>query len=397
MPEATRFKRQLKIDGIVIFGIILGIVALTAWSSRNLAGWDIKGREESLEGEERQVDSNVYIRSGAVLSLTDSQITIDSTSDNQFGVFVNGDSSLKMEDSDVESTGYRFFVIGSTDSGKSPEIVMESSRLRGLSSLYLRDRTKLEMRDSEVYELHMQDDAHASLTRTAVIPVLYAQGSQAYTGLKSGQSITLAIESNSGWRLDMEECKVDAVKIALLPDDSVTLADSGSIVLFLVTPGNLRDEAVIDLSEVEGITAGKIEGLGSEVTWGATVIDAVGISVTGTDVVSISNGLVEDVMADDESAVTLSALRIWCPGCMVSGDAAVVFDGITVEARENQRVMMRIEDTANVTFRNSDIRGMKIEVRDTAVLRIENSQYDTGLIDVSDTAVLEVTGEEENI
>ena len=91
-----RTKRHFIIDVGVIVIILIAVAAFGLLNRNKLLGWDINGRTERLENEEREVDENVYVRNGGELFLDDSTLAIASDYDGQHGIFVNGKSRLEV-------------------------------------------------------------------------------------------------------------------------------------------------------------------------------------------------------------------------------------------------------------------------------------------------------------
>lgn len=381
MLEFKRTKRQFIADSVVIIVILIGALIFVGISSLTLSGWDIKGKDEVLSGEEKIVNSNVYIRKGGSLSLEDSTLVISSTYSNEFGILLEGDTRLTINGSRIEGDEFQYYISSGADKdGKSPKIDVYDSVITDHSGIYLRNRSRFEAEDSTIEELHLQDAVHAELTNSKVYLVVSNEDEE-YEGLEAGEEIDMDMESDSGWDLKMDDCEVWGYQLELIKGNDVKVRNSSDIVYSLHTPGDLEDTVDLDFSYVGDVSSGSITNLGFDLMWESTQIDMINVYVNGSDSITASHGTLNEIDVFDEGALLAEEMEIFCNICDVENFAKVHLRNVTIAVDDDQDPLLIVQDYGEVVIEGSDVRELRIILQGNSTLKLIDSQYNKNKID----------------
>ncbi|MDD3661503.1 MAG: DJ-1/PfpI family protein [Candidatus Dojkabacteria bacterium] len=401
MSVFQRLKKQAAVDFVVILAIVLAGVGFIWYSGQNLPGWDIKGTEELMENEERELASNVYVRNRGALTLRDSELIIDGEYDRQYGLYLGGDARLTLDGSTVSGDEYRFTFSSTAEDGTSPEISITDSEISRHVGMFLYNRTHLTAQDSQLGAVHVRDDVRVNVSRSDFLPVLYPREREVLSGLIPGESVTREIGSESGWELSMTECSVDAYTFSLFRDYELEIADSSGVRFSFYSPGDLGVEREIEIPYAgSGVaSSGQMmeEELGFDLKWNNTVVDSVSMTTTGTDSVRVSGGTVGAVQAIDDSRLEVAGSALLCTECIVSGTAQLVLDGITVPVTEggaDETRYLFIHDFSEAQIKNSDIRDLHVVLFGSSKLVITGSQVNEDQIENLGNGTVSIDGEE---
>lgn len=389
-----KVKRQFIID-VVVFGlIIVGVLAYAGFSSMNTNGWVIKGKEEVLVDQDKIVRSNVNIQEGGTLLMKNSDVSIVSGYHGQYGILISGDSMLSMIDSTITCSDFPcYLVAGADEEGKSPRIDIRGSGIRDDTRFTIGNRTRLYSENSSLGYLLIQDDAKASIISSSVYPVLYSSENEVFEGLDAGESMTKDILANAGWELSMKNCAVGGYRLELYEDDDVVVRDSDNVSLSLHSPGNLDGPSNLDLGFVGMRNSGSLDDLRLSFTWTDSVIESVLLFVSGTDTISVTGGVLEDIDVRGDGSLNVEGSKLRWERSMVSGRGVAELGNVEVSPADGRDAELIISGESHVIIRDSDVSGLRIVLIDSSTVEINDSLFDMEYIENRGAGDIIIDGE----
>jgi hypothetical protein len=371
-----KVKRQFIVDAVIIVLIISGVLVYAGVSSMNTGGYSIKGKEVILTDQDKVVRSNVSILEGGVLQMEHADLSLVSGYHEQYGVYISGDSSLKMDDSSITCDEYSCYLIaGADDEGKSPRIELRGSKIVDHTGFLIGERTRLYSENSSVGPLLVQDNAKAELVSSSVYPVLYSGEDEIYEGLDAGESISKKITAREGWEVSMKECTVRGYRLELFENDGVAVRDSTNVSLSLHSPGNIEVITEIDLSFTGERNSGSFEDMWLDLSWTDSVIEYVLLFVTGTDEIGVSGGVLGDIDVGNEGFLKVEGSRLRWERSLISGRGVVELRDVEMAVADDRELELIITGEAHVKIQGSDLTGLHIVLIDSSTLEIEDSLY----------------------
>jgi len=380
MSIVNRLKKQFLTDFGVIAGLCLLCVVYFWISSKRSIGWEISGATEKLVSEERIVSENVFVYEKGQLELEDSTILFDPSYDNHIGLHLEGESSLILNGSRIESPDFQYFVYAVGMDDKSPEITIRDSVVTEHAGIYLYSRTKFNAEDSTIEELQMHDRVHASLKNSKVYPVFFSDRKEVYRDLSAGDSISMEMESNSGWVVDLDDCEVWGYQIDLFEGDSVEIVDSEDIVLS-IHPGEDWDESFVLEVPTGEKSSGEVMDLGFDLSWENTGFDMLNIYIENGGEYKVAGSRINEAVVSENGSLELSDLVLHCNLCFARGSSELLFSEVVVEIEDDTEPRLLITGNAEVTILDSNIENLQIVIMDEGSLVITNSEYDEDKIE----------------
>jgi hypothetical protein len=392
MSILSRFKGQVIIDGIVGI-VIVGVTVAFIWTSGlRLPGWDIRGKKVTLENEDKVQSQDVFIHKDGSLSLIDSVLTLEALLQDVRGVYLEGSGRLSMERSTIEGKNGQF-VMSLTESGdKIPSVRISDSELLNSGGTYIYGRSSFRAASSSVGTLYVRERADVSLKDSSASLSFTVGEDEVFTGFVPGEGITRELESELGWNVSLENATIDLFQIELYEEDSVTVRDSQDIGLYLHTPGSLEEPFLFDGSVLSASLDGQMESEWNNLTWENTTFSRVSFFVAGTDELNIQRTRVGAIYAGGSSNVEVAGGTLFCSTCGVLESGVLTLVGIGVENVDNVTPTILVTGFGQLTVRDSDIKGVKIQVIGGGSLDLENCQFDDKKIEFEGEGTYTIDG-----
>lgn len=388
MSFSGRLKKQFLTDFVVIIGILILLVIFVWISGKQPVGWEISGATEKLVGEERTVSENIFIYESGSLELEDSTILFSLDYDSNLGLHLEGDSSLVLHGSRIESPEFQYFIYAVGLDDKSPQIKITDSVITDHAGIYLYNRTKFEVEGSTIEEFQMHDRVHATLKNSKIYPVFFSDRKEVYSDLAAGDNISMEMESNSGWTMSLDDCEVWGYQIDILHGNNIEITDSRDIVLSVHLDGDSEEESILDVP-TDQESSGEMSNLGFDLLWENTVFEMLNVYVENGGEYKVVNSQINEFVLSESGVLELSDLVLHCNLCSVDDTATLLLSGVDVIPESDTEPRLLITGSSNVTITDSNIENLQIIVMDGGHLTLINSEYDEDKIENRGTGTID--------
>lgn len=376
MSIIKKLGRKLLIDLAIVAGIILlGFIAVKV--SQNSFVHQIK-EDTIIEGGETEFDKN--IRLTAQLKLIDTKVSLLPRFDNQFGILVEGDGELIVEDAEIKSKDYKSYIYTIAAEGKSPHISIKNSTFENIDTVNLTGDSTLDMEESVIGRLFLFNDSEAKVRTSSLSPYLISTKPEEYTNLETGENVSAEIKSNQGWIFKCEDCDIMSYVIRVGKDTDITVNKSSGVVLNVELSDDTSD-AVIDIPTGQ-VSSGSIDEAGFKLKWDETKFDKLSILQENGKALTVSKSDIFNAVISKTSTATFSNLNLLCNSCNVIKGSSLTLKDVVVKSGDGELV---IGSGSTVKLVNSDLTNLNIELYGESTLIVDaSSKIDEEKIEIDE-------------
>ena len=343
------------------------------------------------------IAGDVIVENGGELLLFNSVVNIISSHDEEFGIKVTGDSSLRAYDSLIQGVDYQFGITAEEENGESPYLSFDNTTVTFHYGIQAFNNTIVVAYYSDIEEIQVHDNAEVSIIGgNSTYPVFFFEDDQVVElyGLVTDVPITRTIRLSGGWVFKLRGAVVDGYQIDVYGDSRVTLKNCEGITASIHTPGNLGSgEVLVENVTTTGRDDGSYLGLGPVIIYKNTSIDLFNIYVTGKDHVRINRGVVNEADSLESSKLTIS-------NCTMEYNLVQSYDNSELNivdcAIDNDYSYIptaTAKDTSRMTLRNSDCRNLRAQAIDNAEIQFFNAgNLDEDNLSIQDKGKIFVDG-----
>lgn len=331
----------------------------------------IDNKSITYENQKVNVFGNVIVRNGGEMILNNSVLAIVGSYDEQYSLYVQGNSSFKSYHSKFLGEEYQTSMICEARSDASPMVYFESSYADNHLGIRPFDGTNIVVENSQLGEINVLDEASLTLIGGSenYIVLFFDDIDAALEGLHVGGGVSLEILTPRGWSFEAMDAGINGYQIDAKGTSEIQIKDSEGITMSLHTSGIMGDTPVtFENVTSKVVTDGAFVGIGPSITYTNTQIEYFNIYTYGSDKVEINGGVVNEVNTFESSSVSVK-------NCTLEYNLVQSFDQSYILIEDNQ-ITDDMEFTPSVTSDDNSL----IEIKTSDCQRLTANALSSSVI-----------------